>query len=810
MVSLVEKKMGSGISDQDIANQKFLENLQEGNLKFYRGLAGAIPEVGAYISEYLVDPLFSQKPPYLSLRVDRDLQGILAQYEKGDLNKQQLTQRVVNTLLDERIPTDLRMRYLPPCLDAVGDFLAHHDEALQSMGSQLDFIEEQTLSSIHVIHKELELGLEKIEDLRNEFGDLSEGINLDKQALATRLENFRAEIRLVFDQIETVMESESETKTHLEVIRDHVTATSAQVQQMNEQLIKQWALEEEMRELQDFDRHFKRLEQNVANAVTLFSLFGDREVAQRVGAVAQAGLTLGREVAGLMGKGSLALSTGPLGAALAIGACIARVVDAFGSPGPSGTEVIIEQLMVLSRQVAELQKQMHQRFDILEDKVDEILDTARAGLKTLEENQSYGLIQVEAIQKQLAVMDNRSRVDMEEIKCQIEKVAQLIKGEQRGAACSKLTNELFKLLYDRAPDPLQYRKKIGKLETFAFHTAIEATFYEQAIPVSTVPVDFDYAIQTFANEMGVESDKRIPNPTVFSMAAMGILYLTLRQYPDPADPDPLSRISIVDLQRLGDLKGEAKALLDHMRQLSTGEAYDLRKSVYGAWEKLAAKLKEILSQHQEEYQIQCNQAARVHHHSAYASSELREAFQKDLPLTLHPAGSNWFSGEYWTELLKEGQPKGKKKWLPRPGFEAAMTFLLSDKPLESRILDSEYRCITKSFEEPTMLRVIIDTIDRLQERYAPHAVDFNRWNGSVKTVEFKDDVLKATFGALFSVLSVAGLQNEVPSEIIKEAFREMGEQVCGSAQSLSQEERQYAKNLIQSLMQPQQVLLTDR
>ena len=187
-------------------------------------------------------------------------------------------------------------------------------------------------------------------------------------------------------QDESVQEMHTFLSTHDFVTPEDVTKLQDNIGKMLSDLRRNRGKEARSQE-DDSRRAIRR--QAIRSAVFLATTtigFTDPELAQRVQAVANATIEIGEAIEtykkalelgeDLSGSASLIMTADFVGIALTVAA-------AFLDQGPSPEQIILEELRALRKEVADMRREMHGRFGILERHLSEMLDRLDRGFNDL-------------------------------------------------------------------------------------------------------------------------------------------------------------------------------------------------------------------------------------------------------------------------------------------------------------------------------------------------------------------------------------------------------------------------------------------
>lgn len=214
--------------------------------------------------------------------------------------------------------------------------------------------------------------------------------------------------------------------------------------------------------------------QGAVDAVSGIAGFtGDRKLARQIKVGGSALISLGTNIAGLAGYGPLAAAH-PAIAAVAIVSSLADLAGLFGDDDESNP--MGEMLQELLQMVSQLRQEMHERFDLLDKKLDKIHEDLSQKLNEirLQNRETQQLIRVEF---------EHSRRTQKQIKEQIQSVAQQVdllfasvRSEQVDRALHEIIDPVYCSLNTLSiqPDPAQYEAWLSQFKMHLEHSAYSA------------------------------------------------------------------------------------------------------------------------------------------------------------------------------------------------------------------------------------------------------------------------------------------------------------------------------------------------
>ena len=137
-------------------------------------------------------------------------------------------------------------------------------------------------------------------------------------------------------------------------------------------------------ERKQFDRAIQQVKHTVNIASSLAVIFGNDRLAGQIASAGNSVLTIGNAFAGIAGVGLLAAASPlELGATLLSG--IAGLVGLFREEdsGPNLAEILIPMLHAISQQISQFRMEMHERFDRIENQLNEMQRTLLESLLAL-------------------------------------------------------------------------------------------------------------------------------------------------------------------------------------------------------------------------------------------------------------------------------------------------------------------------------------------------------------------------------------------------------------------------------------------
>jgi hypothetical protein len=159
----------------------------------------------------------------------------------------------------------------------------------------------------------------------------------------------------------------------------------------------------------DADRQFARhqtytaIESSVYLLRTFAVVGGDAKLALQIAKAGGAGLQIGKAIEGFISTGSKTLASSVTLVGGIVGG-IMMLASLFDS-GPSPEQMILDQIAALRQQVEDLRFQMHERFDNLDRRLDQVVRLMVHGLHSLEVGQALARDELRGLTVQVSLLE---------------------------------------------------------------------------------------------------------------------------------------------------------------------------------------------------------------------------------------------------------------------------------------------------------------------------------------------------------------------------------------------------------------------
>lgn len=674
----MSKNLKSRITDEIIERQKAKQDIQVMLRRTANSLAGAIPEIGSTIQEFIVEPFFLEKPTILSDAVRNDVTNIKNMHNKGKLSDYQMTKRITNTIIDERVPVDLRMKYVPICLDVINNQLHKQIVSFKQTENRIFNLNETSKQNYKKIGEILEQENKTLLQIKSKYHrenlDLKQQINasftnidklfatntgsqnkiellvLDTTQKCNELIKFNDDLVNEWSNVDVVgFEKDNkilECKKNLDLLKTNANTNTKQIRDATIKLKNMKT--KVMCERADFDNTINNIS-NLTNGVAMaVGFFGNRETAQKITLVASAATRVGTNIAALAGFGLLAATINPLMAVITITSCIGSLISGFKKK-KSDTNTIFMQLF---RQLGIIRTEMHKRFDVLDKKIDNLLTTTIQGLNNLEKSQKFANKELMILNGRLDKMDVDIRINILNLAQQLHKFYKLLKNSNHRNILETITNQLYTYINEDIPDYEAFKERIQYLEALALHNSCKPTNncdeYPSAETIHEInQIDFDFCITRLFVELSKGEKINLPNPTIFMISVLSALYLTIQQYPTIKTQHQLSKISEYDLNRLKKMHKKCVELQNGISFLKNNVNF---KEMVGKYKKEQTSvidgLNECVKEYAKDMENKYNRYSFEKHTSEYSNTKEIEKFKRTIPFATNPNNGNWFNNGY--------------------------------------------------------------------------------------------------------------------------------------------------------------------
>ncbi|MCH9621646.1 MAG: hypothetical protein S4CHLAM20_10710 [Chlamydiia bacterium] len=419
-----------------------------------------------------------------------------------------------------------------------------------------------------------------------------------------------------------------------------VTGNNPQLEELQQEVENTGGSKESLPiEKQSYDEVCRRVHKDVSNLAGIVSSFGDSAIANNISLVANTSVSMATEIGGLLGYGKAV--TDPFSATLAIVNCIGSLIKGFKKKKKKpGEDPLQKQLHAIFEQLKVLEKQLSK----INEKAADILIECKEGFSVVFSTLQHHTWQFKKIKAELEGLNQKVSTQFSFVTQNLEKIFEAVENLQRSNAYTEIMGSFYIFENEEPVDKEMYKKRIRDLKKHAGSISKQTAFNGSEIPFTVRAGDYEFSIQKVFECYNLGSTSSIPNPSLFTMGTLGVIYLTIRQFPSIKAP-PLSKICSADIKNMKDLLEEGRKLQHSILDLNTATNQVLVIEEYQKVSKalmdgLIKKLKDI----EEERQKEINCSAHELHKSDYKGPEMKAFFNNELKITTTPKGTNWFKG----------------------------------------------------------------------------------------------------------------------------------------------------------------------
>nr|QBK85771.1 MAG: SF-assemblin/beta giardin [Marseillevirus LCMAC101] len=609
-------------------------------------------------------------------KVEKELMNITQMYENNHLTDYECIKLTTIAIMDDRIPAEFKMKFLPLCINTINEQLAKQGEYTNKM-LQLDGMVEPLKTNVQELNRMFENSVKELNKISS---------NIESVAADTGV-TLKKDINDCFDRIDKHINQTVENCNRIEYLANVNVEGIKEIQNNNDKMVKYWANEDKARfrcdqKISDFRNQMEsstdsaeirnlaikiknrqveiiyrkeEFEQTVNTYESIFqggalivNFFGNKQTARKIALVSNAGFTITKHIAGLAGCGMML--TNPITATVAIMGCVSSLIDGFSNNNDNGLSEVFDQLF---EQLNIIRQEMHERFDNLDKKIDHLFDVTLTGLTNIQRSQDFTNREIMLLNKKVDSMDTYMKYYFVNIEHQIKKLFQAIKTSKHNKVLELLTHQLYTYINEDLPDPDQYVSRVKSLEA---HINLTSTKYTDGTFPETLynqsPTDYDFCINHMLKLLDRKPDAC--NQTIYVITALSVVFLTIRQYQNACAP-PLSRITTHDIKRLDKILSMGIQLKDTILYL--GDEVKL-KDLIRSYRKILIKCKEGIEKFKKGYESKIsgdyNRNSYETHISKYNNVSDIDLFKKPFSVTTNPKGGNWYQNTYWQHWNKNG------------------------------------------------------------------------------------------------------------------------------------------------------------
>lgn len=301
-------------------------------------------------------------------------------------------------------------------------------------------------------------------------------------------------------------------------------------------------------ERQEIFRHFSCADSCVelASAVALFG--GNSKTARQIATIGGASVSIARKVAGLVESGFTgATIAGPIGSCVSIATSLISIISALDDDeGDNAFNAILDAIKQTYQLIEEVRKEMHQRFDIIEDKLDGIQNDIKQNFAALDVKVIELQRSIDLYSKSNTEMHLQTQTDVRQLRDIMMSVRNEIKDESAQRQLDKIIDEVSS--YINRLGVFEKSLLLDKIEKFTTH--LKSTSFSSLLTgdvsklsdatLSELPLDEKSAdnagfhinsLLGYLKKEGFFKDIDIlPNPTAWSYPAAALVNLFFSIY----------------------------------------------------------------------------------------------------------------------------------------------------------------------------------------------------------------------------------------------------------------------------------------
>lgn len=633
--------------------------------KSANSFAGAIPLFGSAIQEFVIYPLMNEKSKILSDAINKDIDNLNYKYENGLISDRELTRNISHILLHDEIPTDLKLKYIPTVINKhitqihnnnvyINNLIKNvKNMDLENKKVLIDFKSSLTSECIKLVHIEDEICKNKkisnynkknINDILDNMGKITnnkQNIKIlfdETNNISLNLSNLNNDIVKLWSNIDiSGFESDEMINSYKNIIDNN---------QHNTKILKKYAVLLKNRKIKilnerkSIDDIFNNSEKLLKDSIPIIHLFAGNKSARKICGLASATISIGRNISTLAGLGSLTLCTNPFTACVGIAGGIASIINCLDKQDDGS---IGEALNQIYEQLNTIRKEMHKRFDNLDEKIYKIYNISMYNFSKIINNQQFIAENINNISCKLDKMDNIINEQFKNLSNKIDEIYKSLIDYKKQKSLNTLFSQLYIYINEEFPNTDLYVDRVNSLDAYINITSIFEG--NKKLPSNIYPfnqLDYDFSINTLLKLLNI--NKKIPNQTIYIVSALSLLYLTIKQYPSIKSA-PLSRITEIDINRLKKIKSVGVDIINIRNNLNTKINF---KSLCDQYNTLINKYKNEHTTFINNYNHKLCQ--NLNNYNQYSKSNIYdnvydiELFKKPFDVNPSPKHTNWYKG----------------------------------------------------------------------------------------------------------------------------------------------------------------------
>lgn len=680
--------------------KSYTYNHREDTLKATHTLVGAIPIFGSAINAYVIDKLLDELPDEnVNNQIKKELINLKSDFDNNDISQYEYMKNITTTLLNDQIPDKFKFKYIPECLDNIVKNMESYNECINNLKEKYDILNEQLQNDDNM--KDF-TGL--IDNLKQFEANMQSQINnlkhINNQFTSTDINIIKNNISDIFTEIDkekNIIECNHEYYKNF--LKDIASYNNDMMNLWNKEFIHKYRNYNGMVDLTvKYNNYIEqndhksagivmdKMRQKVAKINTSVEKFNTGiEFSQNIFGsgvligkyfcknndivrLASVGLAM-TSVAKTLGSMAIGL-TNPFTACVSVAGIIGSVVDMFNNNNDNG-EQLQEMFKQLFDFLTNFRKEMHERFDIIDNKLDNLLEINIIGLSTILDNQVDIKKELMNLSKK---MDNIEDILNDKFS-DIEKNLKMLHNRLEKSSNYKLLEDIINKIYSYInEDVYQYDNYIKRMSYLKTHTELSAFKYVnlpvfENLNLSFNPVDSDFKINFFRSLIKAEKNT-IPNITLFCMLSLCKLLLIIKQYPSNK-VNILSRITKFDiniLKNIIDMGNNIRGFISKLKK------WHIRTFLNNYKSQLVICVNEMKNI-EDSFNKNIKEMNMKEYNNTFQNYYLNlvdiNRFKQEFPITTCPEGSNWhklmwfecwnnkgYGGQHWGQYR---DPMGTKR-----------------------------------------------------------------------------------------------------------------------------------------------------
>ena len=528
--------------------------------KFLNSLVGAVPFIGTALNNYIVDNIYKNIPITYKNIVNNDIKIMFENYHNNVINGFDLLKHINYRLLHcEDIPTSVKVKYFPISTKIISDLVSNYSDKIED----IDMLSIDNKNNINNILKEINLlnynndNLDNnIELLFNYFNNLDKIYNdinnniEDNLIKNNNVINDLLDLNMISinnwcDEIVNKYDYDDEIKKYKFNIDNNINVKDSLIMLKNRKL--------ELL-IQDKEYNDKLLIcNNIIDSTSLIVDFcGNKKLSNKIlsfknnsNTIFKNILTISRNNIGIIPSISSVIN---------IFGCINNIINLFSNDDNNMMEYFEECFKKIFEQLNLIRKEMHERFDKLDEKIDNLFEMTLNSFTLIQKSNNFITNEVILLNNKFDNFDHEIKYSFQKVNKHINILINNIKDDKNYKVLEKIINKYY-IVTNGYTDNKKYIKIMNKLESYLNLLSYKYSNDNKICNDKISLLDFDFSINNYINNIKEDNTEEIPNLTISIISSFLIILKTIKQYPNK-NTEPLLTICKKDIKRLKSIKNK--------------------------------------------------------------------------------------------------------------------------------------------------------------------------------------------------------------------------------------------------------------